>query len=266
MKKSDRLKFHCGVNKMGRHSYQKRRNASVISFSPNFNETVRRIRSDLGIPTEGFSTSQEMDKWYKRHHAESTEEPCRPMPRYYWHFPKEFVELLESFSYSDEPSRVNYYPDVPLDSRAMDLIGRFDLPEDVVDQVKGYILGARGPLGVGPTLQLILIPVDEGEEGTKYIALVAGIDEASTRKDWLEVWRSVEVILHLSGVSKAPHRRPVDSVFLRDLTFWKQVKAGKTAKEVLDDWTERHPEDSDLGEDTARKAVGRMAKIMGLDL
>ena len=262
MKKSNSLKFRCEVNKMRTRSYLKRRNASVISLSPDFNGTVRRVRSDLGIPAEGFGTHQEMDDWYKRHHAESTEEPYRPSPDYYWHFPQEFVELVESFSYSDEPSRVNYYPRVPLDRCAMDLTRKFDLPEEVVDQVKAYILGTTGPLGIGPALQLILIPVNESGEGIKYVALVAGIDEATTRKDWLEVWRSIEVILRLSGVSRASHRRPLDNLLLRDLSFWEKVKAGKTAKEVLDDWTKRHPEDEHLGEDTVRKAVSRIDKVM----
>lgn len=247
---------------MRTHSYKKRRNASVISFSSQFNEAVRIIRLDLDLPVEGLNTSQEREEWYKRHHAENTKVPYRPLPRYYWHFPKEFVELIHSFAYSSGPSRVNYYPGVPLDRRAMGLIQEFDLPEEVGDQVKAYILGATGPLGVGPALQLILIPVNESGEGIKYVALVAGIDEATTRKDWLEVWRSIEVILRLSGVSRASHRRPLDNLFLRDLSFWKQVKAGKTAKEILADWTKRHPEDEYFGEDTVRKAVNRIDKIM----
>lgn len=250
---------------MRAHSYKKRRNASVISFSSDFNEATRAIRSELGIPVEGFRT-EEVNNWYERHHAENTGKPYRPMPSYYWHFPKEFVELVESFSYSGEPSRVNYYPDVPLDRHAMDLIRKFDLPQETINQVKAYVLGIKGPLSVGAALQLILIPIDEGDEGTKYIALVAGIDEASTRKDWLEVWRSVEVIMCLSGVSIAPHRRPLDNVFLRDLGFWKQIKEGKTARQVLDDWIERHPEDNHLGEDTVRKAVERIDSIMRPDL
>ncbi|MFQ6121967.1 MAG: hypothetical protein ACE5LA_02780 [Dehalococcoidales bacterium] len=161
---------------------------------------------------------------------------------------------------------MNYYSEVPLDHYAMGLIRKFDLPEEVVAQVKAYILGARGSLGVGPALQLILLPVDEDEDGTKYIALVAGIDEATTRKDWLEVWIRAEVILRLSGMSKAPHKRPLDNVFLRDLSFWEQIKAGKTAKEVLDDWTQRYPKDEHLGEDTLRKAVDRIDEIMRPDL
>lgn len=262
MKKRAILNFHCEVSKMGTHSYRKHRNASVIAFSPSFNEAIRRMRSDLGIPPEGFTTNQEMDDWYKKHCEENTRAQYRPMPPYYWHFPKEFVELLESFSYSDEPSRVNYYPDVPLDRCAMELIRRFDLPEEVVDQVKGNILGARGSLGVGPTLQLILVPVNEGEEGAKYIALVAGIDEATTQKDWLRVWKDVELILGLSGVSKAPYKRPVDRLLLRDLSFWKEIKAGKTAGEALNKWVETHPDDSSIGEDSVRKAVERVDKIM----
>ena len=247
---------------MEAHSHKRRRNASVIAFSPSFNEAVRRMRSDLGIPGEGFSTSQESNDWYRRHHEENTKERYRPMPRYYWHFPKEFVDLVESFSYSNEPSRVNYHPDVPLDRCAMELVRRFDLPEEVVDQVKGYILGAKGSLGIGPALQLILIPVNEGEEGTKYMALVAGIDDATTEKDWLKVWQDMEQILRLSGICKVPARRPVDTLLLRDLSFWKHTKAGKPAREVLDDWIRRHPEDDNLGEDTIRKAVQRIEKIM----
>lgn len=251
---------------MRTHSYQKRRNASVISFSSDFNKATRAIRSELGIPAEGFITTQEMNAWYEKHHAEHTKEPYKPMPNYYWHFPKEFVELVESFSYSSEPSRVNYYPDVPLDHHAMDLIRKFDLPQETIDRVKAYILGVRGSLSVGPLLQPILIPINEEDKGTKYLALVAGIDEATTKKDWLEVWRSVEVVLHLSAVSSTPHRRPLDNVLLRNLSFWEQIKAGKTAREVLDDWTERHPEDSHLGEDTVRKAVEKTDGIMRPDL
>jgi hypothetical protein len=56
------------------------------------------------------------------------------------------------------------------------------------------------------------------------------------------------------------------NVFLRDLSFWKQIKEGKTAKEVLDGWTKRYPDDSYLGEDSVRKAVERVDIIMQGDL
>ncbi len=266
MKKKANLKFHKEVSGMRIHSYEKRRNASVITLSPSFKEAVKMLRSELGIPAEGFRTAHEMAEWYKRHHAENTQEPYKPMPHYYWHFPKEFVEMLDSFSYSAQPSRTNYYPDVPLDRSAMDLIRRFDLPEDVLDNVKSFILGAQGPLGISSALQLILVPVDEDEEGTKYVALVAGIDESATKKDWLEVWNSIETILHLSAATKAPYKRPIDKVLLRDLYFWEQVKGGKTAREVTDDWTELHPEDKTLVEDTVRKGVDRIDKIMKTEL
>ena len=134
---------------MRAHSYKKRRNASVISLSSRFNESIRVIRLDLALPVEGLNTTQEREEWYKRHHAENTKEPYRPLPRYYWDFPKEFVELIESFAYSSEASKVNYYPDVPLDCRSMDLIRKFDLPEEVVDQVKAYTLGEKGAFSVG---------------------------------------------------------------------------------------------------------------------
>lgn len=248
---------------MRTYSYKKRRNASVISFSSDFNEATRAIRSELGIPAEGFRTTQEMNDWYERHHAENTEELYRPMPSYYWHFPKEFVELVESFSYPDEPSRVNYCPDVPLDRHAMDLIRKFDLPQETIERVKAYVLGVKGSLSVGPALQPILIPINEGDEGIKYIALVAGIDEVSTQKDWLEVWKNIEIVLRLSGMGKTPQKRPIDSLLLRDLSFWKRIKEGKTAREVAADWIEKHPDEEGYPvEDMIRKAVDRVEKIM----
>lgn len=51
-----------------------------------------------------------------------------------------------------------------------------------------------------------------------------------------------------------------------DLSFWKHVKGGKTATEALEEWCRRHPEDTKLGEDTVRKAVERVDKIMRPDL
>lgn len=271
---------------MKTHSYNKRRNASVIFLSPDFNEAINVARSDLSLPAEGLGTTEETNDWYKRHHAKNTKEQLRPMPRWYWHFPKEFVELIDSFAYSSKPSKVNYYPDVPLDRRAMEIVKQFDLPEEMVDRIKGYILGGVkwhlvGPapelkarreqenaggrkvsLSVPPALQPILIPINEGDEGRKYMVLVAGLDESTTQKDWLEVWKQLEIVLRLSDMGKTPHKRPIDSLLLRDLSFWKQIKEGKTARQVATDWTDRHPEDKALGEDTVRKAADRVDKIM----
>lgn len=251
---------------MKSHFYKKRRNASVIAYSPNFDAAVRRARSELGIPAQGFGTKEERDNWYERHHATSTKELLRPMPPYYWHFPKQFAEMLDSFSYTAEPSRVNFYPEVPLDRCAMDLVRKFDLSEDVVSQAKAYILGDAGQLGIGVALQPIFVPINEGEEGIKYVALVAGLDEATTQKDWLEVWTRLEMILRMRGTSKVSPRRPDDNLFLRDLNFWTQIKAGKTAKDVATRWTDRHPKDKAIGEDTVRKAVERIDEIMRIDM
>jgi len=244
-------------------SYKKRRNASIISLSPQFNEAIRLIRSYLSVPAEGFNSKKEMNEWYQKHHSKYSKEQYRSMPTYYWHFPREIVDLIESFSYSDEPSRVNYYQDVPLDRYAMEIIRKFDLPEEILNQVKAYILGAVGPLGVGSLLPVILIPVDEDNEGRKYIAFIASIDESSSQKDWLEVWKSIEIVLHLSGIDKIAHKRPVDSLLLRDLYFWKQIKEGEKARVVADDWIKKHPEDIGYPvDDMIRKAVKRIEKIM----
>ncbi len=247
---------------MGTHSFIKRRNASIIAFGSAFKRSVKRARSTLGIPVEGFSR-EEANKWYEKHHTENSREPLRPMPHYYWHFPKEFVELLDSLSYSSEPSRVNFYKDVPLDGCAMDLIHEFDLPEDLVVEVKRTILLKHSStLGIGPAIQLIRVPVNEGVEGNKYMALIAGIDIATTKKDWLEIWEKIKVIQRLSGMVDIPYKRPVEKLMIQDLTFWKEIKEGKTAREVIDRWIEKHPEDANLGEDTVRKAFERIDKIM----
>ena len=93
--------------------------------------------------------------------------------------------------------------------------------------------------------------------------LVAGIDESSTQKDWLEVWKNIEIVLRLSGMGETPHKRPIDSLLLRDLSFWKKIKGGKTAREVADDWIEDHPSEKGYPvEDMVRKAVDRVEKIM----
>jgi hypothetical protein len=245
---------------MSTHSYKKRRNALVISFSPQFNEAVRAIRSELGLPSEGFDSSNEREKWYRIHHIEHAREPYKPMPIYYWYFPKEFVELIESFAYSDEVNKVNYYPKVPLDRRAMELIGRFDLPEELVNQVKAYILGEKGILSIEAALQPILIPLNIG---ANYLVMVGGLDASTTKKDWIDVWGKIEIVLRLSGISKTPHKRPIDSLLLRDLSFWKQTKEGKTAQEVADDWIDKHPDEECIPvEDMIRKAVERVEKIM----
>ena len=111
----------------------------------------------------GFCSRAQADKWYKTHHKANTNELLRPLSRYYWHLPNEFVDLLESFSFTNRPSRVNYYPNVPLDRYAMNLVHQFDLPEELVDEVKSYILiRGYGTLGVGSKLQVILVPVGEG--------------------------------------------------------------------------------------------------------
>lgn len=244
-------------------SYKKRRNMSIIQLSPEFNEEVKIIRSGLGLPLRGLSSNDKRMEWYKEHHKENTRLPYKPLPDYYWHFPREFIDLLESFSYSSISSKVNYYPDVPLDHYSMELIQKFDLPEEYVNQIKSYILGQEKTLAVLPALQSILIPMDKG---SNYMVLVSGISEESTQKDWLEVWKSIENVLHLSGIGKIAHKRPVDNLLLRDLYFWEQVKKGKKAREVADEWLSKHPEDKGYPvEDMIRKAVKRIEKIMAPD-
>lgn len=245
---------------MSTPSYKKRRKASVIALSPQFNEAIRTIRSDLGLPSKGLDSLEKRGEWYMAHYKEHATMPYEPLPRYYWHFPKEFVELIKSFGYSPEASKVNYYPDVPLDRHAMELIRKFGLPEDVIDQVKAYVLGEKGSLSVSSGLQPMLIAL---EKGTEYLVLVGGLDASSTKKDWIDVWAKIENVLRLSGTRRIPNKRTMDSLFLRDLHFWKQIKEGKPAHKVADDWIEEHPTDKGYPvEDMIRKAVKRIDEVM----
>ena len=145
-------------------SYKKRRNISIIQFSPQFKKAVKDIRFEFGLPSEGFDSNEERYEWYKNHHKQNTNILYKPLPRYYWYFPKEFVDLIESFAFSTESSKVNYYADVPLDKRAMELIRKFSLPLEYVDHIKAYILGEESAVSVGPALQPILIPVEQRNE------------------------------------------------------------------------------------------------------
>ena len=93
--------------------------------------------------------------------------------------------------------------------------------------------------------------------------MVADIDAATTREDWLEVRDKVRSNLHLLSEGDVPHRRTTDSLLLRDLGFWTEISASKTAKEILKKWDEKHPEDENwFGEEAVRKGARRIDKIV----
>ena len=245
--------------------YEKEIRAELAAFNPYLKKDMENIRKDLGIPIDGFSTSEEADRWYGEHYQEAKGEPRKPKNPWNWHLPKEIVEMLDSSSYSNEPSKVNFDPRVPLDAHVMELIHAYGLPEQMVDSLKGYVLKEKHNAPAVPSaLQPMFIPIDEGEEGTKYVAIVAGLDESTTKEQWLDVWYSFRQILRYSGKDEAPNRRPSDELLLRDLTWWNCVKKnGKTVRDALEEWLKKHPEDTDkLNEDTVRKAVMKVDRLM----
>jgi len=252
-------------------SYKKRRRADLCAFSPEFKERVKAIRSELGIPPEGFSKDRlhfpnEASNWYKEHVQKTVgNKQYKDLPRYYWHFPKEFAELIENFDYSTEPCKAGFHPEVPLDRCAMDLVHEFDLPEDVVNEVKHHVVVEESSsFGVSPMLQPIIIPI-EGQDGFEFLALIAGIDSSTTEKEWLDVWREIKKQMRWKGIKTAPTKRDEEKNEIRDLTWWKWSKKGLSAREITDRWQERHPEqyeNKELGEDTVRAAVKKMEKIM----
>ena len=76
---------------------------------------------------------------------------------------------MENFTYSNQPCKAGFHPEVPLDHRAMDLVHEFGLPEDAVNEVKRRILVEEsGSFALSSPLQLVVIPVNEKEEGIKF--------------------------------------------------------------------------------------------------
>lgn len=245
--------------------YQRQMRAEVAGFNPYLKKDIEAIRITLGIPEGGLATPEEGDKWYRGHYQKTKGKPFQPANPWNWHLPEELVTMLDSFLYSGKPSRVNFDPEVPLDAHAMELIHKYGLPEKMVDSLKGYILKEKhNALAVPSAIQPIFIPINEGSEGVRYMVIVAGVDESTTREKWLDIWVDFQLTLRLSGEDKLPSKRLSHKVLLRDLTLWTWVKRnGKTVKQALDEWRAKHPEDKVLyAEDTVRKAVERIDHLM----
>jgi hypothetical protein len=255
-------------------SYKKRRRADLCAFSPEFKKRVKAVRSELGIPPDGFPMEkilnpkepkgfypEEARVWYKNHIQQTIGKQSKDLPHYYWHFPKELAELTENFAYSRQPCKAGFHSEVPLDRRAMDLAHEFGLPEDVVNGIKRRILVEEsGSLGSSSTLQLILLPINEQEDGIKYVALVAGIDGATTQKDWLDVWRQIRMIMRMSGVETTSTKREEEKILLRDLSWWDWSKHNLTLKQIADKWEDRVGKA--YAEDTIGAAIHRIDEIM----
>jgi len=271
--KNDRNHFsEVSVNKLP--SYKKRRRAGLIAFSPVFKERTKVVRSELGIPQDGFPMDESLYpeeakgfypkaaiKWYEDHIKQTIGRQSKDLPHYYWHFPKELAELIENFAYSSQPCKAGFHPEVPLDRRAMDLAHEFGLPEDVVNEIKRRILVEEsGSFALSSALQLIFIPVNEQEEGIKFLALVAGIDGDTTQKDWLDVWRQVRRLMRMSDVETASTKREEEKILLRDLTWWEWSRCGLSTRQVADKWEER--EGNAYAEDTIGAAIKRIDEIM----
>ncbi|MBI4285258.1 MAG: hypothetical protein HY670_05090 [Chloroflexi bacterium] len=174
---------------------------------------------------------------------------------------KEPSELVENFAYSRQPCRAGFHLEVPLDRRAMDLAHEFGMPEDTVNEIKRRILVEENTgFGLSSLLPLVLLHIDEQDEGTKFVALVAGIDGATTRKDWLDIWKQIRMVMRMSGVETQSTKREEEKILLRDLTWWKWSRNGLTIKKIADKWEER--EGKVYGEDTIGAAIRRVDNAM----
>lgn len=271
---------------MATPSYQKRKRAGLCAFSPEFKKRVKDVRSKLGIPQGGFPKEvrtvlgppqegfpkelsfypEEARRWYVAHIQKATgkrpEDLPRNLPRHYWYFPREFAELIEDFAYSTQPCRPGFHSEVPLDRYAMDLVQEFDLPEEVVNEVKHHILVEESSgFGVPPMLQPIIISL-EGQGGVILLALIAGIDESTTKKEWLDMWQEIKRQMQWKGIKMVPTKREEEKIEIRDLTWWTWSRQGLSAQQIASTWAEKHPEDRIYGEDTVRAAVKRIEEIM----
>ena len=173
--------------------------------------------------------------------------------------------MIDSRSFSEKPSKAGFNSEIPLDNYAMEIVHKFGLPEEMVNSVKSFILKEEhNAMNIPSELQKMFLPIDEGEEGIKYIAIVAGLDEGTTKNQWDQIWQNFQVIMKLHDKKKAPNRRPMDKLMLRNLTLWSWVKKdGKTVKETLDTWLKNHPDDVDkLNIDTVQKAIQKIDNLM----
>lgn len=254
-------------------SCKKRRRTGFIAFSPAFKERIKQIRSELGIPSDGFPTAKLLNseepggfypkqaiKWYENQVEKATGKRSKDLPHYYRYFPEELAKLVEDLAYSSRPCRTGFHPDVTLDRLAMDLVREFGLPEDSVNEVKRRILVEENAgFTVSSPLQLIFIPVNEQEEGTKFVALIAGIDSDTTRKDWLDMWEQVRRLMSMNDVEMSTTKREEEKILLRDLTWWEWSKH-LTPKQIADKWEAK--EGKAYGEDTIRAPIHRIDETM----
>jgi len=268
-------------------SYKKRKRAEVCAFSPHFKERVKEIRAKLGIPQGGVPKEArvvlgppekgfpkelnfyplEATKWYTEHIQKETgkkpEDLPRNLPRYYWYFPREIAELIEDFTWSQQPCRPGFYPDVPLDRCAMDLVQEFGLPEDAVNEVKHHILVEEGSgFTVSPKMEQIVIPMD-GRDGLYFCVLIAGVDGSTTKKEWLELWEVIqgEMNTYRDKVLRAPTKREAEENETRDLTWWKWSQQGLSADQIANRWSKKHPEAA-YGKDTVSAAINKIKQKM----
>jgi hypothetical protein len=254
--------------------HKKRRKAQFIAFSPLLRERIKSIRLELGIPTDGFPSKASIDsisdlefypyeatEWYKNHTYKVIGE-YKDLSVHYWHFPKGLVNLIEEFDITNEPCRAGFHPEVPLDRQAMNLAHEFNLPEDTVSQLKRRILvDEKCSFALTSSLDpLVVIPVDEKEEGIKLCVCIAGIDGSTTRKDWLKLWHTLQTTLEMYGVRIDPTKRESEKNMQRDLNFWNWSRHGLSYREIADKWEDKKGET--YGEDTIAAAIKRIDVLM----
>ncbi len=269
-------------------SSHKRRRRDVCTFGPEFEERLKAIRLKLGIPQGGFPKEvctvlgppekgfpkkesfypqEATTRWYTEHVQQTTgkrrEDLPRNPPSYYWYFPREIAELINDFAYSTQPCRPGFHPEVPLDRYAMDLVREFGLPEDVVNNVKRRILVQEaGSLGRHRMLQPIPIAM-EGRDGPYFCVLISGVDGSTAKKDWEDIWEQLKSQMKQKGWKIAPPKRDEEKIEVRDLTWWGWSQEDMSAGQILDKWSEKHPEDKrTCHEDAVRAAIKRIEEIM----
>ncbi len=268
---------------MNTPSYKKRKNATFVGLSPEFKKRVKTIRSELGIPPEGFPSEEytllspakkgfpkkenfisqkAVTRWYADHIKKSLSSvPFKDLPQYYWYFPEDIADILEKHSYSNKPCMAGFHPEVPLDRDAMDLIREFDLPEDMVNEVKQRILVEESSgFGVSAKLQPIIISMNS-QDGPYVCVLIAGIDGSTTKKEWLDLWQEITIELQNNGIHVEPVKRDEEKIEIRDLIWWKWRTQGLKIKEIADKWEIDH-EGEEYGEDTINAAIKRINTIM----
>lgn len=208
--------------------------ALLLPYNPYFNEECRRIRGKLGLPTEGAKPGDE-PRW-----SQSLSTGWRG--KLLW-----AGELIEAFA----------------------------LPPTIAGSVAEYIRVGEPYVFTNwrpmPYVKSVdLVPREYRRAGSFYLqATLYFLTPWTTREQWEslfdELHRTLEIFADAFDQKKPRGRRAAGKSspsFQRSLAFWKGRRAGRKARDILNEWAGAAPEDEYLSEQSVYAAHRRIEELM----